>query len=199
MLHSKSYIQSIFTSDRFWKISALIGLIFLAVGERLWLDLGPNVELVTTVTLVSAFYLGKHSAWIITLVVLAITDIFLGNSMIMLFTWSAYLIIAFVAYFLKRFTTTPGKRIGLATLGGAISSLWFYLWTNFGVWLLDSYGMYTRDVFGLVHSYIMGLPFLKNQLLSNLFFIPIAFVIIELSRMIIKSLKTDKHRIVISS
>ena len=52
------------------------------------------------------------------------------------------------------------------------SSLFFYIWTNFGVWCL-SHGMwYTFDIDGLVKCYVAGLSFLRNMFLGNLILCP---------------------------
>ena len=161
-------------------------LIGLATAERLWWDLGPNIELITLTTVLAGFYLDKKAAIIVALLTLAISDIFLGNTAIMLFTWSAYLVIAFVSIYLKSKTNTSSKRIILATFGGGLGSFWFYLWTNFGVWLLDSWGMYSKDISGLIICYVNGLPFLKNQLLCNLMIIPVGFILTEVSLLIFK-------------
>lgn len=154
----------------------------MALIERLWFDLGPNVELITLVTFIAGFYLGKKFSLMIPLLVLAISDIFLGNTNIMLFTWSAYLLIGIISQIgqIRVIRQSSIRRIFMATGGGVVASLWFYLWTNFGVWFLDSWGMYPGTFTGLINCYLNGLPFLKNQLLGNLIFIPAGFLAIEL-------------------
>lgn len=62
---------------------------------------------------------------------------------------------------------------------GILASLWFYLWTNFGVWLLDNWGMYPRTIMGLIDAYLLALPFLRYNLISNLIFVPVSFFIVE--------------------
>ncbi len=46
------------------------------------------------------------------------------------------------------------------------SSCAFWLWTNLGVWLLS--GMYPHSLEGLLHCYLLALPFLKTTLFSSL-------------------------------
>lgn len=46
------------------------------------------------------------------------------------------------------------------------SALAFWVWTNFGAWLLG--GMYSKTMAGLGACYIAGLPFLRNALLGDL-------------------------------
>ncbi len=55
----------------------------------------------------------------------------------------------------------------------------FYIWTNFGVWATDSWGMYSHDLNGLWRCYVNGLPFLKTQMASTCLFVPLAIVMVE--------------------
>lgn len=61
-----------------------------------------------------------------------------------------------------------------------MASLFFYFYTNFGVWFLDAFGMYPKTLTGLIECYVMGLPFLRLNLLGNLLFIPSTFILSEL-------------------
>ncbi len=179
----------------------IIGLIIFAVTIRL-LRAIPNVEVVTLVTFLAAFYLGKKEAVIVALSSMAISDVIIGNTNISLFTWSAYGMIAIGAGLIshlersersrrikvirsgsfsasRRIRMTANKTF-LATLGGLVATFWFYLWTNFGVWFLDSWGMYPKTLNGLILCYVNGLPFLRNQLVGNLIIVPVGFFIIEI-------------------
>lgn len=62
------------------------------------------------------------------------------------------------------------RIIGLTGLG-IFSSIFFFLYTNFGWWLVSN--MYPHTLDGLIQCYIMGLPFFKNNLIGNLIFVPI--------------------------
>jgi len=152
-------------------------LVLLALGERLWWDMGWNVELVTVGVLLSGIYLGKRWAVAFLVIVMGISDLVLGNTNIWWFTWSAFLL-----------EGVWGRRVwfGVGTAIGA--SLWFYLWTNFGVWLLDGWGMYSNDLAGLMQSYVNALPFLKANLLSNLIIVPMGFGVVEGSKWILNKL-----------
>ena len=183
----------------FLKFLICASLVSLALFERLVFDLGPNVELITLVTFIAAFYLGRKEALIVGITSLAISDIFIGNTSIALFTWSAYAVIALGAWFNKRFAKNWFSRILIGTGGGAIASFWFFLWTNFGVWLLDSWQMYPDNISGLLQSYIAGLPFLKLQLLGNLLFLPLGFGIVELGLLVYQKIFfTGKYSLYVS-
>lgn len=162
-------------------------LIVLGILFRTTWHLAPNVEFVTTATLLSAAYLGKRWLMIVPIAIMFISDLIIGNTNIFLFTWSAYLLIGLVASYSFKFKILNLKfKIITATVLGVVASLWFFLWTNFGVWLLDSWGMYERTLSGLLHAYIMGLPFLRYNLIGNIVFVPISFLLVELVRFYIE-------------
>ncbi len=49
------------------------------------------------------------------------------------------------------------------------STLGYWLWTNFGVWLLAPEGvLYPRTLEGLLACYAMALPFLRNALIGDM-------------------------------
>jgi len=177
-------------------------LIILAVLFRTLWHVAPNVEYVTTASFLAAAYLGGAWAVLVPFSIMVLTDTLIGNTSIFIFTWSAYMIIGFLGFLGMKSqnscsptdktnlnTPSANRRSGQnqilnlkilrATGLGITASLFFYLYTNFGVWLLDSWEMYPRTLAGLMECYVMGLPFLKLNLLGNLFFIPVSFGIVE--------------------
>src|SRR3990167_10060366 len=75
-----------------------LGILFLAAFiERVIFDLGPNVELITMAMILSSFYFGKKESFWLTFAIIALSDLVIGNSNIFLFTWSGFLIPAFLA------------------------------------------------------------------------------------------------------
>lgn len=135
----------------------------------------PNVELVTAVSLLSAVMLGGYYGIIIPLAVVALSDITIGNDIILIYTWSAWLIIGAFGLLIRKYTHLNTKSYGKFLFGmtglGILSTLFFYGWTNFGVWQLFNY--YPRGFSGLMASYVAGLPFLRNQLMGNIIFVPV--------------------------
>ena len=152
-------------------------LFIAAFLERTVFDLGPNIELVTATALLASVYLGGKWSIPLLLLVLILSDIIIGNSNIFLFTWSGLLIPIFLAgYIFKRNNT---NKVALGTGLGILTTLFFFVWTNFGVWALDSWGMYSNDLSGLTQSYINALPFLRLHMASTLMFVPVGFILIE--------------------
>ena len=146
-------------------IFALI-IIALAVLFRTSWHLYPNVEFVTAATLLSSVYLGRKWGMIVPIVIMAISDSIIGNTNIFMFTWSAYLLIGIIAR-------------GKPWMKAITASMFFFVWTNFGVWALDSFGMYSKDLQGLLRCFYMGLPFLRFNLIGNIFFVSVSFWIVE--------------------
>lgn len=157
-------------------LSAL--LIFIAVAERLWWDLGPNVELVMTAAVLASLYLGKEWGIAVALISLAISDLVLGNTMIMIFTWSGFALIALGGRLIRR-------RPVVAGIYGLTAALWFYLYTNFGVWLIG--GLYPHTLAGLIQSYVMGLPFLRLHAVSSVLFLSVSVSLIEIISLTFKT------------
>ena len=145
-------------------------LITIAIGERLWFDLGPNVELVMTASVLASIYLGRRWGVGVALVSLMISDFFLGNSLIMIFTWSAFALIAFGGKMIK------GPLMGAGY--GLVGALFFYFYTNFGVWLIGN--LYPHTFSGLINCYMMGLPFLRLQAVGSMVFLGSTISLIKL-------------------
>lgn len=149
-------------------------VITLAFLERVFLDFGVNIELITLSAILSYLILGKRKSILITFSLLALTDLFVGNTNIFLFTWSGFLLPIFFYEFAKSKT-----KVISGTIYGLLFSLFFFFWTNFGVWYLDRWGMYADDLSGLVSSYINGLPFFKLSVINVLITVPPAIWISE--------------------
>jgi len=161
-----------------WVIALALGAVAVAVVWRLENHrvgfVPPNVELVTSAALVLALTFGLR--WKVAalgpLAVVIISDLFIGNSKVYLFTWSAWLAIGVLAVLSKRLID---RHRFLGGVGFAlVSSTWFYLWTNFGVWFLWRGTFYSADASGLISCYAAGLPFYRNMLVANLLLLPLS-------------------------
>lgn len=158
------------------KIIVALCLVVLGIAFRTIWHPGNNIEFVTTAAFLAGAYLGWKWSIAVPLTIMVVTDSIIGNTNIFVFTWSAYIIIGVMGYWGLRSTKI---KIIQATGLGVVAGLWFYLWTNFGVWLLDSWGMYPKTLVGLADAYLYGLPFLKFNVLGNLLFVPSSFFIVE--------------------
>ena len=135
----------------------------------------PNFEMITALSLISGSFLGGVYAPAIPLFIIFLSDIYFGNSIIYIFTWSAFALIGIFGIIFKRNSKYYYLKI---TGGGILSVLFFYFWTNFGWWLVS--GMYPLNSPGLLACYAAAIPFLKNQLISVLIFTPVFSLIFSL-------------------
>ena len=112
--------------------------------------------------------LTKGMAVIVTLIATVLADIILSYlygypifGYWSFFTYSGFVAIALLGS--KLFlNSSPTKLICFVVS----SSLIFWVWTNFGCWLIMP--NYSKDLPGLISCYTMALPFLKNSLLGDL-------------------------------
>ncbi|MFE9233655.1 DUF6580 family putative transport protein [Cellulosimicrobium funkei] len=159
---------------RWWRPALVVTLAALAVVWRLVrADLGapPNLELVTAATFAATILLRSRWAFVVPLAVTVVSDVVLGNTAIALFTWSAWLVVGLGSLLAR--STTGWRRVGAGGAFGVAGSLWFFAWTNFGVWLQGRGVWYPAGADGLVASYVAGLPFLRTMLLGNLVLVPL--------------------------
>ena len=101
-----------------------------------------------------------------------VSDIFIGFHSTTFFTWGSVLIIGLVTKFFK-------NNIFLRLIGAVSASLIFFIFTNFGVWVLGSYG-YSYE--GLITCYIAAIPFYTNTLLSTVIYSVIIETILNFYR-----------------
>lgn len=163
-------------NSKTWLIAA--GLVAVAVAWRVmnWQNsVAPNLELVTATCLVAAAFLGRKAAIAVPLAAMAISDLIIGNSMILLFTWSAFAIIGLSGLALRRWSNVPVKLMGASVIAAIGGSAFFFVFTNFGVWFLGDGTMYAKTWAGLMQCYAMGLPFYRTMLVGNLVLVPAAF------------------------
>ena len=118
--------------------------------------------------------LSKRLAFLITLIALLVSDIALaywqGHPVISswsIFTYSGFAAIIYLG------TKAPNNSTMTTLAYVLISSLGFWLWTNFGTWLCS--GMYTLTTWGLGSCYLAALPFLRNALCGDLIWFGVIF------------------------
>ena len=106
-----------------------------------------------------------------------VTDFFIGFHVLTFFTWGSVILIGLTSKF---FVSGVYNRI----IGALLGVLIFYIFTNFGVWTLGSYGY---SIEGLIKCYVLALPFFSYSLISTFIFSGIIEGIMKLNVKIIKS------------
>ena len=153
--------------------------IFLALAASRFIPHPPNFTSLIALSFYVPVFLGPN--YILALILsFFLTDLIIGFHALTLFTWGSILIIGILS---KHFV----KNIYFRALGVLSGVFIFFLVTNFGVWVLGSYG-YTLE--GLIICYISAIPFLGNTFISTVIF---AFVIeIVFKSTFLKSLRQIK-------
>ncbi len=129
----------------------------------------PNVSPVAALALFSGAATPLGIGFIIPILVMLISDFFLGFHATIPFVYGSFLLIGGIGFLLRK-KMTP-FRVGAGSLVG---SLLFFTITNFGVWATSS--MYEKSINGLVNCYYRGLPFLRNTVLGDLFYATVFFL-----------------------
>ena len=134
----------------------VLGFIILAVVVRL-VPHPPNFTPITALALFGATTFKNRFVGILApLLAMAISDLYLGFYSISIWVYSSFFLISILGIYFKEIKT---KNI-------LISSLVFFIVTNFGVWLAG----YPKSIEGLLLCYTMALPFFFNSIIGDLFF-----------------------------
>lgn len=140
---------------------SIFAIILLAIVARL-VPHAPNFAPIGGLALFSGANFRNKIALLIPLTAMFVSDIFLGFHKTVPFVYASFIMIALIGGLIKN---NKWQSLALASL---TSSVLFFLITNFGVWATGS--MYTKNLNGLLQSYIMGLPFFRNTIISDLFY-----------------------------
>jgi hypothetical protein len=136
-----------------------LSLIIIGVTMRI-LPHPANFAPIAAISIFGGAVLPKKIAIWVPLGAMMISDAVIGFYSLMPLIWVCYLVIALASSHWLR----PAKLLRGALLTVA-SSLFFYIVTNFGVWLTS--GMYVHNWAGIVSCYTLALPFFRNTALSD--------------------------------
>ncbi len=129
----------------------------------------PNVSPVAAMALFGgAYFADKRMAFIVPFLALFISDLFLGLHNSMIFVYAGFALTVVIGFQLQ-------KRVNVTNTAFAVvvSSVLFFLLTNFGAWLTS--GLYAKTAAGLMQAYVAGIPFFQNSLLGNLVYAAVIF------------------------
>jgi len=147
-------------------------LIALAALSRL-IPHPMNFAPITAIALFGGVYFNGKFSPILPLAALFISDIFLGFYSGIVWVYGSVLLIVAIGLVIRRYKTVP--VVFGATMAG---SLLFFLITNFGVWQAGMF--YTKDFTGLVECYTAAIPFYRNSMMGDLFYVAVMFGVYEL-------------------
>lgn len=156
----------------------MTGILFRLVPHE------PNFTPVLALALFGGMYLRRPWSVLVPVMMVAVTDFFLGWHATVPWTWGSLLLIAVAASNLRRANSM------LAIAGGSIAAaVVFFLVTNFGVWIV----YYPKTMEGLTRCYTLALPFFRNTLISTLLYTTVFVALYELSeRLLLRPVRARK-------
>lgn len=150
-------------------------LILFGVIVRL-LPHEPNMTPITAIAFAGSLYLGKKWALVMPLLVLLLSDLLMGfyDWKIVLSVYGSFALIGLLSFVAIKFRKV--LPVGLSLIG---SSLLFFLITNAAVWAFSPW--YEKTFSGLLYSYELGLPFLRNMLIGDILYTVALVSVFEIS------------------
>ncbi len=97
---------------------------------------------------------------VIPITAMFISDIILGFHSYQFIIYLTILVVSLISPMKKNYI-----KFGFLAL---LASLWFFISTNFAVWLM--WDFYPKNIEGLISCYTLALPFFKNTLISTILF-----------------------------
>ncbi len=129
----------------------------------------PNIVPIAALCLFGGAYLPKKFAFL-PLLVLFVSDYFIGFYGIdMLYVYGSFALTGFIGLWLRK-----NKRVKWVLGSSILSSVLFFIITNFGVWAPPN-NWYSHSLNGLIQSYTMALPFFRNSLIGDVGYTIILF------------------------
>ncbi len=167
-------------------------LVLLGAVARL-LPHAPNFTPIAALALFGAVYLKKRDSLWVPLAAMFLSDILIGfyHPLIMVSVYGSFTLFGIIGIWLRRYhhvipdidRGSSNKKNRLRAwwlrIGGVsiLGSTLFFLITNWAVWAWGT--LYPKTLDGLFLSYWMGLPFFRNTLLGDLFYVSLFFGIAE--------------------
>jgi hypothetical protein len=155
-------------SPRFLVLSLLV---IAAAATRAMPLIIPHIWNFTAVYALAIFagaqFKNKVLALAMPLAAMALSDLFIGHGFSIV-VYAGFIAIVMCGIMIQNHLTVT--NIGLASVVGAIL---FFLITNFAFFYPVT--QYPRNFSGVIQSYVMGLPFLRNAIIADIIYIPLLF------------------------
>ncbi len=163
-------MKEMIRSNRFLFLSLLIlGAAFTRLVPHY-----PNFTAIGAMALFGgARFERKEWAFIVTFAAMLISDAVIGFHAGMLSVYVSFGLIVGIGIMMSR-----QKTLSTIVLGSVMSSVLFFVLTNFHVWLAGQ--MYPKTFEGLIACYVAAVPFFHYNLLGDLFYAGTLFGIYEL-------------------
>jgi hypothetical protein len=159
-------------------------LILLAALSRL-LPHPMNFAPITALALFGAVYLDKKHAFLVPLAAMLVSDYFIGFYGGIEWVYGSFAAIGLIGLWLRNHRGIA-QTVG-ATLAGSIL---FFIMTNFGAWI-SLQVTYPRSFAGLIECYVAAIPFFRNTLAGDIFYVGAMFGVYELVKKYLPALSVQ--------
>jgi hypothetical protein len=147
----------------------IIGAVILRILPHI-----PNFAPITAIALFGSVYLNKKYALVIPIIAMLISDIIIGfpEFWVSVSIYASFILIGLLGFWLRK-----NKNIFNIIGVTLTSSLSFFIITNFAVWAATPW--YGKNLTGLLQCYYMAIPFFRNTMLGDIFYVGAMFGIYE--------------------
>lgn len=146
----------------------LLVVVAAAAAARL-LPHPPNFTPIAAMALFGgAHFADRRLAFALPLAAMFVSDLLLGLHPLIPVVYAAFVLITIIGLQLRR-----RRSVGTVTAAAVVSSVLFFLLTNFGVWALTA--LYPKTASGLFTTYVAAIPFFRNTLAGDLFYAAVVF------------------------
>jgi len=151
-----------------------------------------NITPVAAMALIGGMYISRSLlAFVAPILALYLGDLVLNNTVLRSFypdhsglvLWSDYMtfnIMAMIVTVVLGIVLSKSNALGKIIGGGLMSSLAFFVITNFGSWLTTI--IYPKTITGLMACFTAGIPFFQNTLMGNFLFLTLFVTAIEMAK-----------------
>ncbi len=131
----------------------------------------PNFAPIAAMALFGGVYFDRRFSILVPLAAMLVSDFLIGFHSTMPFVYGSFILTGLIGIWLKKH-----KRVQWIAGASLTSSLFFFVITNFGVWLN---GGYPLNFTGLIECYVAAIPFFRTTLVGDLFFVAVLFGLYE--------------------
>jgi len=152
--------------------SVLVGLVVVVSLVMRLVPHPANFVPLGALALASGVYLRSRWGILVPLFVMVVSDLIVGWHNLVLFTWGSYLLMGMIGWWVRQHKSV--WRVAGGTLFGSVL---FFVITNVAVWAFTP--LYAKTAAGLVQCFYLALPFFRNTVAGDIFYVGIFFGLYE--------------------
>lgn len=154
-----------FTSRMIFVISAILIAVIMRLVPH-W----PNFTPVAAIAIFGGAYINRKAlAFILPIIAMLISDLIIGFHTTMIAVYIGMIAAVGIGMLLRN--RVKASNVAIASVS---SSVIFFLITNFAAWYTGLMP-YSRDLSGIIQSYVAGIPFFSYSLLGDMFYNTVLF------------------------